>query len=113
MEFFAGTRNIIVPDLLLYEVSNALRYHPEFTTEEIIEAIETLFDMNIEIITPTRNLLEKSIEIARSQNVTCYDAIYLALAIELEEEFITVDEKFLKKLSKPYNSYTKLLSNIS
>jgi len=113
MEFFSGKRNIIVPDLLLYEVSNALRYHPQFTTEEIIESIGTLFDMEIEIITPTRSLLEKAIEIAHSQEVTCYDAVYLALALELDEEFITADEKFLKKLSEPYTSYARLLSDIT
>ena len=99
-EFYRGEREIIVPDLLLYEVANALRYNPSFTTKEIKEALKTLFDIGIEIITPTYSLLAKAIELAKSLDVTCYDATYLALAEELGFEFVTADEKFCRRVSK-------------
>jgi len=34
-EFYTGKREIVVPDLLLFEVANALRYNPSFTAEEV------------------------------------------------------------------------------
>ena len=52
-EFYAGEREIVIPDLLLFEIANALRYNSSFSTEEIYDALDTLFGMGIEIITPT------------------------------------------------------------
>ena len=43
---------IVVPDLLLFEIANALRYNPSFSTKEIQEALDTLFGIGIGIITP-------------------------------------------------------------
>ena len=107
-EFYAGEREIVAPDLLLFEVANALRYNPNFTVEEVQEAIETLFAMEIEIITPTSSLLAKTIKLAKSFDVTCYDAVYLALAEELVFEFITADEKFYRKVSEKNQSQVSL-----
>jgi predicted nucleic acid-binding protein len=112
-EYLQGIRSIIVPDLLLYEISNSLRYHPEFTSQEIKDVLKTLLDMEIEIITPTLALMEKAIDISKEQNITCYDATYLALADDLQEEFITADEKLIKKLSNSYQSFCKILKNIT
>jgi predicted nucleic acid-binding protein len=55
-EFYAGKREIVVPDLLLFEIANALRYNPSFSTKEIRESLDTLFGIGIEIITPTLSL---------------------------------------------------------
>ena len=99
-EFYTGEREIVIPDLLLFEVANALRYNPSFTAEEIKEAVKTLFDIEIEIITPTSSLLSKTIELAKDFDVTCYDAAYLALAEELGFEFITADARFYRKVGK-------------
>ena len=114
-EFYTGTREIVVPDLLLYEIGNALLYNPTFATDEIQEVLSTLFGMEIEIITPTLPLLGKAIELARSLNITCYDATYLALAEELEFEFVTADEKFYRKVEKNTNLKVpvRLLSDFS
>ncbi len=89
--------------MLLYEVENALLYNATFAINEIQEVLSTLFGMEIEIITPTLALLAKSIELARSLKVTCYDATYLALAEELEFEFVTADEKFYRKVEQNTN----------
>ncbi len=34
-EFYTGEREIVAPDLLLFEIANALRYSPSFSTKEI------------------------------------------------------------------------------
>ena len=113
-EFYKGEREIIIPDLLLFEAANALRYNPSFTAKEVKEAVKTLFDMGIKIITPTYSLLAKAIELAESLDVTCYDAVYLALAEELGFEFITADERFWRKVSTAMESkaFVKLLAEL-
>jgi predicted nucleic acid-binding protein len=44
-KFFKGTYELAAPDLILYEVSNALRFNPKFDEDDVIEAINSLFDV--------------------------------------------------------------------
>ncbi len=113
-EFYRGEREIVVPDILLYEIANALQYNPSFSTEEINEVLETLFDIGIGIITPTYSLLAKTTGLAKRLDITCYDATYLALAEELGFEFVTADEKFYRKASsgKGFKAVVKLLHDL-
>ncbi len=52
-----GEIEIVVPDLLLYEVSNALRFNPNFKEKDIKEAVQSLFDIEINIIVPISEIL--------------------------------------------------------
>ena len=56
--------DIVVPDLILYEISNALRYNPRFDEEDVKEAIDSLIKMELNIITPTKDIIERAIEIS-------------------------------------------------
>ena len=49
--------------------------------------------------------------IARDNNVTCYDAIYFALAQDLQTDFITADQKFYDKLFQNDRQDVILLRN--
>ena len=73
-EFYNGKHEIVVPDLILYEVSNALVYNKEFSAGDISMAINSIIDMELTINIPSKDLLEKSIEIARKEKITLYDA---------------------------------------
>lgn len=112
-EYYLGLRQIVVPDLVLYEITNALICHPTYTTQDIQKAVATIFEMDLEIVTPTQSLLKSAILIARENKVTCYDAIYLALAKELAMPFITADVKFYEKLDPALKSNVTLLSQAS
>lgn len=96
-DFFKGENELVVPDLLLYEVSNALRYNPNFDETDVVEAVGSLFDMGISIIVPTLEVIKSSIDIAFSHNITIYDAFYVALAKEIDFALITADSKLYQK----------------
>lgn len=86
------------PDLFLYELSNALRYNPNFDKEDVREAVRSILNMDMEIITPTSDIINKSISMAFERDITIYDASYVALARELEVDLITADKNLYEKV---------------
>lgn len=97
-KYINGEIEITVPDLLLYEISNALRFNPNFQEKDVNEAIQSLFDMEINIIVPVPEILQKAIDLAYSKEITLYDAFYIALAQIIDFDFITADKKLYKKI---------------
>ncbi|MEO8211428.1 MAG: type II toxin-antitoxin system VapC family toxin [bacterium] len=105
--------DIIIPDLLLYEVANALRYKESVDINEINLILTSLFALQLKVVSPSLNLFQKAIPISQDFEVSLYDSTYLALAIELDCYLITAGEKFYKKIIlKDKNSKIKLLKNI-
>ncbi|MFQ6054866.1 MAG: type II toxin-antitoxin system VapC family toxin [Methanosarcinales archaeon] len=109
-KFLRGKCDIAVPDLLLYEVSNALRYNPDFEEEDVNDAINSLFDMEIDIIVPISKIIKSAINLAFKYDITIYDATYVALAKEIRFTFITADNKLYRKIKEL--NLVKLISEI-
>lgn len=103
--YVSGEIEIVVPDLLLYEISNALRFNPNFKEKDIKEAIESLFDIEINIIVPIPEVLQKAVDVAYSKEITIYDAFYIALSQMIDFDFITADEKLYEKIKDDKNVY--------
>jgi len=96
-DFFKGKNEVVVPDLLLYEVSNALRYNPNFDENDVAEAVNSLFDLGMSIIVPTQKVLKSAINLGFERSITIYDSFYVALAKEINFTFITADRKLYQK----------------
>ena len=91
---------IVVPDLILYEISNALRYNKEVSREEVMECVQSIFSLGINIIVPTKEVLENAISLAFKYNISLYDAYFVALADILQFTFVTADKKLFNKLDR-------------
>jgi|SRR3989344_276729 len=101
---------IAAPDIQLYEIANALRYNSRLKEQDVKEAIESLLDIGVIIIIPTREVIKLAIELAYKFDITIYDAYFIALAKELKFTFITADEKLYGKVSSL--DFAMLLKNI-
>lgn len=101
-DFLDGKEEVIVPDIILYELSNALAFKKELTEEEILEAWEFFIDLNIQIFVPDSRFVEKCIKFAKKYRVTVYDASYAVLAKEKRCNLITKDEKFAETVNLPF-----------
>ena len=97
-KFVNGEIEIAVPDLILYEIANALRFNPNFNSKDVEEAIESISGMDLNIIVPLSSTIKKAIDFAFSKNITIYDAFYISLASELEFTFVTADRDLYNKL---------------
>src|SRR3989339_1098632 len=90
-DYVEGKIKIIVPDLLLYEISNALRFNKSFDKYEIDEILVSLSDMEIEVFSINYDLLKDAVNLAYQFDITVYDACYVKLALTLSTDLITAD----------------------
>ncbi len=90
--------SIITPDLMLYELANALRYNTQFTDKDVKDAIKSVIDIGLDVRKVEAIVITRAVEIAFKYNVTVYDAYFLALSQTEKKPFITADYKFIKRL---------------
>ena len=109
-DFFKGYNELVVPDLLLYEVSNALRYNPNFDETDVVDAVNSLYDIGISIIVPIGEVIKSAINLAFIHNVTIYDAFYAALAKAIGFTLIMADTKFYRRTKNL--SFVKFIDGI-
>jgi predicted nucleic acid-binding protein len=98
-DYLNGRCDLSVPELLLYEVANALKFTSSLLTgEKIKEKIESLIKLKINIYPFDYGILLLSVDLAVERDLTIYDAYFLTLARETESIFITSDEKLYNKV---------------
>lgn len=111
--YLSSQIDISVPCLILSEVSNVLRYEPNYTQDSTKEALSSILDLGIDIVVLTKEIYELAIELAYKYDVTVYDAQYLALSQDLGFELITADEKLFERLKEQKVPPVKLLKHYS
>ncbi|MCL5071441.1 MAG: type II toxin-antitoxin system VapC family toxin [Actinobacteria bacterium] len=97
-DFFYRRIYIIAPDLLIYEVTNALSYNPKFNSGHVVEALSSLNSMQIKIIKPIPQVLEIAVNIRYKKNISIYDSVYMALSRFINAQFVTADKKLYEKV---------------
>jgi predicted nucleic acid-binding protein len=90
--------DIAAPELLPFEVLNALRYNSEFGEKDLIQSAEILKQYSFWLFPLLGKLAEKTVENALKHGITIYDSAYLSLANLENKTFYTADEKLLAKL---------------
>jgi predicted nucleic acid-binding protein len=109
--YLNGKMVIYVPDLLIYEIANVLRYKPDLTNQQVQEALDSLYDLHIKIVEISKEMIKGAIRLAYSHGITVYDAAFMALAESLKVPFVTADEKLSEKLSDvPYIKHISLFA---
>ncbi|MDI6752239.1 MAG: type II toxin-antitoxin system VapC family toxin [bacterium] len=108
--FLQGEIQITVPELLFFELSNALKYSYRLSNEEIKEGIENILDIEIEVKPFDMKLLKAGIDMAVTKDITVYDAYFVALSFSLGSLFLTADERLWQK-TKGFE-FVKLLKEV-
>ena len=86
-----GETILAAPMLLIYEVGNALRYHPQVGAANLGEHLEDLLALGIALDAPSDESLRAAVEVAYGRGVTLYDAAYLALAERMNCPLVSAD----------------------
>jgi len=66
-DYKSGKIEISIPDLLILELSNALKFNPKITSSEINEIIDNIYALELNIIIPTTELWTFSHSLMRFQ----------------------------------------------
>lgn len=97
-QMFEKRCTVLAPDLMIYELANALRFNPHFSAEDVRAAINSLLDMGITFKEAGRNVISQAINLAYKYKLTVYDACFLALTQTEKTSLLTADTKFLEKI---------------
>jgi len=92
-----GGRTLIAPDLIVYEIANALRFKPGFDQERVARVVEDLLDLQMDLINPSRDLLRIGSELAFRYGITIYDSCYIALGELMGIEVYTSDKQLYER----------------
>ena len=99
--WLASSHEYVSPDLLFPEAGNAIWKkvrRGELTAGEGQRLVGDLSGVAVEAIA-TRGLLSDAHALAVSTGLTVYDATYVALAVRLETQVITADDRLKRTLA--------------
>lgn len=88
-----GQSLLIAPDLLVCETANVLLSSNLFTVREAKRCLQNLYELEIDFMAPSPGLIALSIELAFVNQITIYDALYLATAKQFNIQLVTADRK--------------------
>lgn len=108
--YLEGEVELVAPNLILYEVANALRFHPhyELTEANLLDSVTALSDMQIGVDVTTDVWLQ-AFRMSLSQNLSVYDAVYMAMSVVLDARLVTSDKKLVDKLDQSMRNRVTLL----
>lgn len=107
-----GELRLAAPVLIFYEALNALRYSGQFSTKELKEIALSIQNYGFALYGPEKNAPEILLDAAEDNRITVYDSAYVALAMNLETELITADQRLIDRLVGDYAKHVKHLRAI-
>lgn len=85
--------NLIVPDLIFYEVANVLRYQPQLGAKEVASALDSLETMELDVRPFSYPLGKEAAQLAKAVGITVYDAYFIVFAEAFDCPILTADRR--------------------
>ena len=101
-QFVEGQAELFAPDLLPYEVLNALKYSQLFEMSDLKDAVTALEQYGIIQFPLNDSYAHQVARIASTHDVSVYDASYVGLLEVIDAKLYTADKRLFEKLEGTY-----------
>lgn len=91
---------LLAPELLIYEITNALYKGKKLKSKDIKLAINNLFNIGIDYYQLDKVLVYQAVEFMVNYNITFYDSVYGALAFQYNAPLISANPKHHQKIKE-------------
>jgi predicted nucleic acid-binding protein len=101
-QWLQASHDYIAPELLFPEAGNTLWKkvrRGELSADDAQQLVTDLSVLAVEVVS-MRGLLPDAHALALRTDITVYDATYLALAVRLDTQVITGDDRFARRLAQ-------------
>jgi predicted nucleic acid-binding protein len=101
-KFVANHAKLLAPNLIWVECANVVwkrQARGQLAAEDAQQLVREILRVPLEI-DASPDLIPDAIELAVKTGQTVYDCLYLALAIRLDCQLITADERFARAIAK-------------
>ncbi|MFQ5980982.1 MAG: type II toxin-antitoxin system VapC family toxin [Candidatus Heimdallarchaeota archaeon] len=102
-KFVDGRLELIAPELLPFEVLNALKYSRLFPIEDLKDAATALDEYAFLLVSFNGNYAQKAVKVAEKYDITIYDAAYVGLSSFLNVPAYSADKKLIKRLGSHFS----------
>ena len=100
-EHIAGDIMLVAPAFMPTEVTNSLRWKTRLEEADVVELISDLAAIDVGLFDTTFERLSSATALAYRHELSVYDALFLALAEELDCPLITVDRRAFANINAP------------
>ena len=100
-----GRIRLTAPDLIVYEVANALNYNSMISDAQLIARVQDFSDYDLDLVPPSAEYARHIVRTARELSISVYDASYIALSSVMATNLVTADKKLHDKISRKRQSY--------
>ena len=93
-----GAIRLTAPELLAYEVANAVASKTQMGLDRVLAAMEVFFDTDIEMSSIEREVLDTALRLSDLTGLALYDAYFGAFALRRDAYLVTADQKMVRGL---------------
>ncbi len=101
-QFLNNKKGFLAPDIVLYELANALSTKTSLSLEEAEKAWNMFERLHLTITYPKLPFIKGCLKFSKKQHISVYDASYIVLAQEKKCNFITADAKLVNNVKLPF-----------
>lgn len=112
-EHLAKKNEILVPDLIFYEIANALATKTKVPQLAITQLVKRIYSFNLKIYNPVDIDVTTSAKLAKKYNSTVYDMLYAVAAKKHKTILYTADVNFIKKTKFKFIKHLKEFRDLS
>jgi len=85
--------NLIIPDLMFYELVNVLLYQPQLRIQEAANALDSLEAMDLDVRPFSYSLGNEAVQLGKATGITAYDAYFIVFAEAFRCPLVTADRR--------------------